>query len=200
MKYTLVFAFVCLATGSALAAEPESPDRIDPPLDCSTPILDADTPEKAKLLLVQAGGDTLVRELRQTYASRLAGLFWDQHEGRASRLVLRLTGSEPVENLRLTICGEPLTVAFIVGQQHTREELVKLHSNNLEWFRGKFPGLQGTYADERTGEIVLEVYTAEAEGVDFQALKREAQSRLGVPLRVEMTMVKVGTAILNPEP
>lgn len=200
MKQALILAFVCLATGSALAAEPESPDRVDPPLDCSTPILDADTPEKAKLLLVQAGGDSLVRELRQTYASRLAGLFWDQHEGRESRLAFRLTGSEVVEDLKLTVCGEPLTVAFIAGQMHTREELEKLHSNHLEWFRGKFPGLQGTYADERTGEIVLEIYTPEAEGADVEVLKREAQLRLGAPLRVEMTMAKVGPAILNRAP
>lgn len=197
MKQALIFAFICLATGSALAAEPESPDRVDPLLDCSTIILDAETPEKAKLLRVQAGGDTLVRELRETYSSRLAGLFWDQHEGRESRLVVRLTGSEAVEDLRLTVCDEPLTVAFIAGQMHTRAELEKLHSNNLEWFRGKFPGLQGTYADERTGEIVLEIYTPEAEGADVEAAKREAESRLGAPLRIEMTTAKVGPAILN---
>lgn len=191
MKHTLVFAFVCLATGSVLAAEPESPDRVDPLLDCSTPVLDADTPEKAKLLLVQAGGDTLVRELRQTYASRLAGLFWDQREGEESRLVLRLTGDEPVEDRRLEICGEPLTIAFISGQMHTRSELQKLHANNLEWFREKFSGLQGTYADERTGEIVLEIYEPEAEGIDVEALRQEAESRVGAPLRVEMTTAKV---------
>lgn len=138
--------------------------------------------------------------MRETYASRLAGLFWEQTEGEESRLVLRLTGDEPVESERMTVCGEPLTVEFVSSQMHTSDELQKLHSNNLEWFRGKFPGVQGTYADERTGEIVLEIYTPYAQRADVEALKREAESRLGAPLRVEMTTAKAGTATLNRAP
>ncbi len=80
---------------------------------------------------------------------------------------------------------------------HSRDELEKLHTNNLEWFRGKFAGLQGIYAVERTGEIVLEIYTPEAQRADVEALKREVESRLGAPLRIEMTSTKVGPAILN---
>ncbi|NKB84792.1 hypothetical protein HED51_23805 [Ochrobactrum grignonense] len=159
-----------------MAAEAESPDRVDPVLDCATPVLDADTPEKARLLRVQYGADAMVRQLRQTYAPRLAGLFWEETEGEDSRLVLRLTGDEPVQNERMTVCGELLIVEFVPGQMHTREELQKIHSNNLEWFRGKFPGLQGTYADERTGEIVLQIYEPEA-GSDVEAITNEAESR-----------------------
>lgn len=191
MKYALAIALVLSGTVTTIPARAESPDRVDPLFDCSTPVLDADTLEKAKLLRVQYGGDALVRELRETYAARLAGLFWDQREGEESRLVLRLIGDEPVENRRQEVCGEPLTVAFVTGQMHTREELQKLHANNLEWFRGKFPGLQGTYADERTGEVVLEIYAPEAEGIDAEALRKEAEARLGAPVRIEMTTAKV---------
>ncbi|OYR17707.1 hypothetical protein [Brucella grignonensis] len=190
MNRALVFAFVVVATGVPMAAEAESPDRVDPVLDCATPVLDADTPEKARLLRVQYGADAMVRQLRQTYAPRLAGLFWEETEGEDSRLVLRLTGDEPVQNERMTVCGELLIVEFVPGQMHTREELQKIHSNNLEWFRGKFPGLQGTYADERTGEIVLQIYEPEA-GSDVEAITNEAESRLGAPLRVEMITAKV---------
>ncbi|MEO9340298.1 hypothetical protein ABFT80_22975 [Mesorhizobium sp. SB112] len=200
MKHILAVTLVFLSTATALAVEPESSDRVDPLMDCSTPVLDADSPEMAKLLRVQYGGDALTRELRETYAPRLAGIFWDQQEGTESRLVLRLTGNEPVESRRLTICGEPLTVEFISGQMHTRVDLQKLHADNLDWFRSKFPGLQGTYADERTGEIVLEIYTPDAEGADFAAIRKEAQSRLGAPLRIEMTTAKVGPAIINHVP
>ncbi len=42
------------------------------------------------------------------------------------------------------VCGGPLTIEFIPGQMHMREALQTLHSNNLEWFRGKFPGCRGT--------------------------------------------------------
>ena len=110
-------------------------------MDCSTPILDGDTPEMKKRILVQAGGDALVRELRQTYADRLAGLFWNQQDGEDSRLVLRLTGEELVAQRQLTVCGEPLIVDFMAAQTHTRDELMKLHSDNLDWFRATFPGL-----------------------------------------------------------
>jgi hypothetical protein len=200
MKPILALTLVFLGTATALAVEPKSSDRVDPLMDCSTPVLDADSPEKVKLLRVQYGGDALTRELRETYAPRLAGIFWNQQEGAESRLVLRLTGDETVETRRLTICGEPLTVAFISGQLHTAEQLKKLHADNLEWFRGAFPGLQGTYADERTGEIVLEIYAPAAEGADIEAIRREVQAQLAVSLRVETTTEKVGPAILNLTP
>lgn len=160
-------------------------------MDCSTPVLDAETPERAKLLRVQYGSDALVRELRQTYAPRLAGLFWDQQESAQSRLVVRLSGEGPVETRRLWICGEPLIVAFLSGQKYTREALEKLHADNLKSLRSTFPGLQETYADERTGEIVLEIYTPEAGDLDIEVLRREAETRLGVSLWVEMTSAKV---------
>jgi hypothetical protein len=195
MRPTAVIALMLLGTTTAMAVELESPDRVDPLFDCSTPVLDADTPERAKLLRVQYGGDALVRELHQTYASRLAGLFWDRREGADSRLVLRLTGDDPVETRKLSICGKPLTVAFIAGQMHTRDELQKLHAANLEWFRGRFPGVQATYADERTGEIVLDIYIPGAEGTDVEALRQDAEARLGAPLRVHMTTAK---PMLNP--
>ncbi len=191
MKHTLAVALILVGATISIPAQAESPDRVDPLLDCSTPLLDADTPEKAKLLLVQYGGDALVRELRETYASRLAGLFWDQKEGEDSRLVLRLTGDETVEDRKLEVCGEPLTIAFVTGQRHTREELQKLHVDNLNWLRDKFHGLQGTYADQRSGEIVLEIYQPEAEEIDLEALRQEAESRLDAPLRVELTTAKV---------
>lgn len=105
--------FVLVATGAPMGAEAGSPDRVDPVLDCATPVLDADTPERAKLLWAQYDADAIVRRLRQAYAPRLAGLFWKQAEGEESRLVLRLTGGEPVENERMTVCGEPLTVEFV---------------------------------------------------------------------------------------
>lgn len=93
MNRALVFAFVLVATGAPMGAEAGSPDRVDPVLVCATPVLDADTPERAKLLRVQYGANAIVRRLRQAYAPRLAGLFWKQAEGEESRLVLRLTAA-----------------------------------------------------------------------------------------------------------
>ncbi|WP_353646939.1 hypothetical protein [Mesorhizobium sp. WSM2239] len=67
---------------------------------------------------------------------------------------------------------------------HTRADLEALHADNLNWFRSQFPALQGTYADERPGEIVLEIYAPEAEGVDVASLS-EARPKAGwgAPLR-----------------
>ncbi|MEO4001892.1 hypothetical protein [Mesorhizobium sp. CAU 1732] len=44
---------VVLGVGQSFAMAAESPDRVDPLFDCSTPLLEAHMPEKAKLLLVQ---------------------------------------------------------------------------------------------------------------------------------------------------
>lgn len=57
------------------------------------------------------------------------------------------------------------------------------------------PWATGDYADERTGEIVLDIYTPGAEGTDVEALRQDAESRLGARLRVHMTTAK---PILNP--
>lgn len=54
---------------------------------------------------------------------------------------------------------------------------------------------RATYADERSGVIVPEIYTPEAEGTDVEALRQHAESRLGAPLRVHMTTAK---PMLNP--
>ena len=47
----------------------------------------------------------------------------------------------------------------------------------------------------RTGEIVLDIYTPEAEGTDGEALRQDAESRLGARLRVHMTTAE---PMLNP--
>lgn len=46
---------------------------------------------------------------------------------------------------------------------------------------------------------MLEIYTPEAEGTDVEALRQEAVSRLGAPLRIDMTPIKLVPTILNPE-
>lgn len=158
MRSTAVIALMLLGKTTAMAVELESPDRVDPLFDCSAPMLDADTPERAKLVRVQYGGDALVRELRQTYASRLAGLFWDQQEGADSRLVLRLTGRRACRDAQALPCSKRLTIEFIAGQMHTSQELQRLHADNLAWFRGRFPGLQGhlrgrTLWSDRAGDL-----------------------------------------------
>lgn len=50
------------------------------------------------------------------------------------------------------------------------------------------------------GEIVLEIYIPEAQGPDVEARRREAESRLGAPLRSEMTTAKLEPEILSGEP
>lgn len=57
------------------------------------------------------------------------------------------------------------------------------------------PWATGTCADERTGEIVLDIYIPGAEGTDVEALRQHAESRLGAPLRVHTTTAK---PMLNP--
>ncbi|PRD43521.1 hypothetical protein C5748_09615 [Phyllobacterium phragmitis] len=57
-----------------------------------------------------------------------------------------------------------------------------------------FPGLQGTYADERTGEIALDIYAPEAEGIDIEAVRTLAERRLSAPLRIDMVDSKLTLA------
>ncbi|KQZ99918.1 hypothetical protein ASD64_14010 [Mesorhizobium sp. Root157] len=84
--------------------------------------------------------------------------------------------------------GGLVIVGFIIDQMSSRRPTV-----GLEWFRGKFLGLEGTYADERRGEIVLGIYAPRLR----TPISRRSKE-LGALLRTELTMSKPMPPVLAP--
>lgn len=118
------------------------------------------TEEAMRRLHVQEGAGELVSTLRQTYAGRLAGIYFDN--GSNFRLVVRLKGTDPVAATSNTVSGGTIKTDFVVGAPSTQAELLAAIDANLGAIQSLLPTLQGAAASDRTGEIVLDVYATGA--------------------------------------
>lgn len=114
------------------------------------------TPEEARSRLnLQEQAGEISERIREQYANRLAGIYIE-HEP-TSRLVVRLTGPE-AERTRFHHFGaDTLEVAFVPGADRTLVELQQLLDANLENIKAELPTFQGSYVDERTSEVVIDV-------------------------------------------
>lgn len=130
-----------------------------------------------RLKLQAAASDMLIAQLREQYKDRLAGIYIEHSP--VDRVVVRLKGAAPVERQTLAVEGDALNVDFQPGAAHTQAELETAIAKNLDALKSAFPTLQGTYTDDRTGEVVLHV-------LDGDSAKLASASRLlGVPARID---------------
>ncbi|MBV2143755.1 hypothetical protein KUG47_09615 [Falsochrobactrum sp. TDYN1] len=179
MKSRIVVIFTALLSTLAIEAHAEARQAFD----CSADFLDGDTEAERDRLRVQLATDGLIEELRTTHREHLAGIYRDNTP--EHRIVVRLTSVDPVESQVFDdVCGETLVVNFITGVPYTQAELRQALTDNSAELAGLFPGLQGTHADERTGEVVLTSLPVEGDVMEHQ---KEAERLLGVPVRVQIT-------------
>jgi streptogrisin C len=140
--------------------------------------------EAERRLRIQMAAGRTVSQLRRQFAGRLAGLYYE-HEP-TYRLVVRLKGDAPEPDRLLALGGSRLPVVFRTGASATVAELLAAMQAHGDQIKAALPGLMGMGVDERTGEIVLDVYArgAEAEHARSQAAKLTAI--VGQPLRIEV--------------
>lgn len=129
-------------------------------------------------------------EISSKYKDRLAGIYVEhvpQH-----KLIVRIVGNQSEPNKILTVpqpkhvrlkqTQTPLTlsVEFQANQKFTREQMSQILDDHLDQLAKIFPDIQGTYVDERTGEIVLDTIEASNDPSQLdQAIKL-----VNVPVRV----------------
>ncbi|HUR80127.1 MAG TPA: hypothetical protein VM733_05145, partial [Thermoanaerobaculia bacterium] len=132
--------------------------------------------------------DGLIERLREIHKDRLAGIVLDHQP--VYRLRVRLTGNAPVAAQRHALGGSVLPVVFETGARATVAALRASLTKNQTALGEIFPTLAGLSIDERTSEIVIEVYapTPAAEEVAHGALP-QALARLAVPARIEIAPV-----------
>jgi streptogrisin C len=121
-----------------------------------------------------AATDAIARE----FASRLAGIAIEHSP--EYRIVVLLTGSEPVADR--SAAGVP--IVFRTGAKATRAQAVAAMRTHLIDLRSELPGGRGAGYDQRTGQVVLLVRSADAERYGVDAIRARAEQVSGVPVRV----------------
>ena len=112
------------------------------------------------------------------FASRLAGISIEHSPD--YRIVVLLTGVEPVADR--SAGGVP--IVFHTGARATRSQAIAAMRRHLIDLRNELPGARGAGYDQRTGEIVLLVTSADAQRFGAAAIRARAEQLGGVPVRV----------------
>jgi hypothetical protein len=134
--------------------------------------------EAVRQLRAQQASVAATDAIAQEFASRLAGISIDHSP--QYRIVVLLTGTEPIADRRAA--GVP--IVFKPGAKATRAEAVLAMRRHLIDLRSALPGARGAGYDQRTGEVVLLVTSADAARFGADAIRARAEEVGGVPVRV----------------
>ena len=126
------------------------------------------------------------------YKDRLAGIAIEHQP--EYRIVVLLTGTQPVADEAVFAGGRQVTITFRTGAPATRDRIVAAIEQHQAEIRAALPHPPGMGVDPRTGELVVMVSGADAGSVDPVALKAELTGIAGVPVRIRMLGRDVNTA------
>jgi len=121
-----------------------------------------------------AATDAIARE----FADRLAGIAIEHAP--VFRIVVLLTGSEAVADR--SAAGVP--IVFRTGAKATRAQAIDAMRKHLIDLRTELPGARGAGYDQRTGEVLLLVTSADAQRFGLEEIRSRAEQVSGVPVRV----------------
>jgi streptogrisin C len=136
--------------------------------------------EALRRLHAQQASVQATEEIAREFQSRLAGLSIEHSP--EYRIVVLLTGGEPVPDR--TAAGVP--VHFRTGAQATRAQAIAALRKHLIDLRSELPEARGAGYDQRTGEVVLLVTSADVEQFGLDAIRTRAEQLSGVPVRVQV--------------
>ena len=134
--------------------------------------------EAAGRLQAQQKSAAATEAIAREFADRLAGISIDN--GAQYRILVLLTGSQPVANR--VVDGVP--ILFRTGAKATHAQAVAAMRKHLIDVRTELPGMRGAGYDQRTGEVVLLVSSADAAKYGVDAIRQRAEQVGGVPVRI----------------
>jgi hypothetical protein len=185
--------------GAAAAAQAEEPRRVDPVQPAQTArypdaaemargsaITEAEATRRLRLQEVSAPH---VSKLRREFADRLAGIYRDA-EG-DYRLVVRLKGDSPVLDRWIGSGRDRMRIQFLVGAPATLAETLEKVAASMPAIGAQLPGLMGIGVDERTGEVMLNVYALGADVDRARAAEPALERLLGHPVRIEISSARM---------
>jgi hypothetical protein len=123
--------------------------------------------------------------LREIHRDRLVGIAIEHRP--QYRIVVLLTGSQPVADDIVSAGGLQVPVVFRTGAAATGEQLVDAIRTHQRAIREALPGAPGMGVDPRTGELVILVKPQRGRGIaDAAAADAAIEKLTGVPVRIEM--------------
>ena len=134
--------------------------------------------EAAGRLQAQQKSAAATEAIAREFADRLAGISIEN--GAQYRILVLLTGSQPVANR--VVDGVP--ILFRTGAKATHAQAVAAMRKHLIDVRTELPGMRGAGYDQRTGEVVLLVTSADAAKYGVDAIRQRAEQVGGVPVRI----------------
>jgi streptogrisin C len=134
--------------------------------------------EAIRRLRAQQASVVATDAIAQEFASRLAGISIEHAPD--YRIIVLLTGTDPVADR--SAAGVP--IIFRTGARATRAQAVLAMRRHLIDLRSELPGARGAGYDQRTGQVVLLVTSADAQRFGADAIRTRAEQVSGVPVRV----------------
>lgn len=140
--------------------------------------------EAARQLRLQLASVPATDAIATRFAGRLAGISIEHRP--AFRIVVRLTGDEPVGTEQFELAGERVEVVYVAGAPASHIELVQAISSYQAAIRASLIGAPGLGVDQRTGELVAVVSARDVarEGAEPLRARLAALTRVPVRLRV----------------
>lgn len=200
MIRTMTALFLPILAGLAgVAAQTEDSRRIDPVQpeaaarypDAAEVALGAgiSEAEAARRLRLQEVSAPHVSRLRREFAGRLAGLYRES-EG-DYRLVVRLKGDAPVPDRWIGTGRDRIRIQFLAGAPATLAETLEKIAASMPAIGAQLPGLMGAGVDERTGEVLLNVYAVGEDVETARAAEPALERLLGHPVRIEFSSARM---------
>jgi hypothetical protein len=118
------------------------------------------------------------------YKDRLAGISIEHHP--EYRIVVLLTGDQPVEDEAVVAGGRTIGITFHTGAPATRDRIVAAIEKHQAEIRAALPRPPGMGVDPRTGELVVMVNGADVAAIDPVALRQKLTDLAGVPVRIRI--------------
>ena len=122
--------------------------------------------------------------LQDLYGDRLAGLYIEHHP--AWRIVVLLTGSDPVPDQIVFAGGMNVPIVFKTGAPASRTRILSAITQHQAEIRAAVPNPPSMGVDVRTGELILMVNGADIDRIGQAVLKARIEKIAGVPVRIRV--------------
>lgn len=189
-------AAVCVLASAAASAPPLSsiPVALDSTrLQSPSEALTQDASEYARLrglpleealrrLRAQEDSVAVTDRLREEYRDRLAGISIEHDP--VYRIVVLLTGTQPVSDRVVSAGGTSLPIHFETGAEATHDQVLAAIRTHQAEIREGIPKNRGIGIDARTGRLIVLVRRDIAESADLPAADSLLSALTGVPSHV----------------
>ena len=121
--------------------------------------------------------------IRQSVGQRLVGISIEHQP--VLRIVVLLTGSEPVAETSIAVEGMELPVVYRTGATASGDDVIRAMLQRGTELAALLPNARGMGLDPRSGELVILLRAADAARADLAAIRAAAVALTGVKVRFE---------------